>query len=51
MVSYADFKSIAKDKATGMADVKAAGKWRQEGKAYVVGDGDIIHFAIGQIKK
>jgi obg-like ATPase 1 len=27
-----------------MAEVKAAGKYRQEGKAYVVQDGDIIHF-------
>jgi hypothetical protein len=28
----------------GMAEVKAAGKYRQEGKSYVVQDGDIIHF-------
>jgi hypothetical protein len=28
----------------GMAEVKAAGRYRQEGKAYVVEDGDIIHF-------
>jgi hypothetical protein len=27
-----------------MAEVKAAGRYRQEGKAYVVEDGDIIHF-------
>jgi hypothetical protein len=27
-----------------MAEVKAAGRYRQEGKAYVVDDGDIIHF-------
>jgi obg-like ATPase 1 len=27
-----------------MAEVKAAGKYRQEGKTYVVQDGDIIHF-------
>lgn len=31
-------------KSKGMADVKAAGRYRQEGKAYVVEDGDIIHF-------
>jgi hypothetical protein len=28
----------------GMAEVKAAGRYRQEGKAYVVENGDIIHF-------
>ena len=27
-----------------MADVKAAGKYRIEGKQYVVQSGDIIHF-------
>ena len=27
-----------------MANIKAAGKYRQEGKTYVVQDGDIIHF-------
>jgi ribosome-binding ATPase YchF (GTP1/OBG family) len=27
-----------------MAPIKAAGKYRQEGKTYVVADGDIIHF-------
>ena len=31
--------------------MRTAGKWRQEGKTYKVQDGDIIHFAIGQIKK
>ena len=31
----------------GMAEVKAAGRYRQEGKAYVVEDGDIIHFQVG----
>ena len=28
----------------GMAEIKAAGKYRQEGKLYEVQDGDIIHF-------
>lgn len=28
----------------GMANVKAAGKYRQEGKNYIVQDGDICHF-------
>lgn len=31
------------------AAVKEAGKWRQEGKNYVVEDGDIINFKIGQL--
>lgn len=42
VVAYDDFRSIATTKS--MAEVKAAGKYRQEGKAYVVADGDIIHF-------
>jgi len=31
------------------AKVKEAGKWRQEGKTYVVQDGDVITFKVGQI--
>jgi len=31
------------------AAMKAAGKWRQEGKTYEVKDGDVITFKIGQI--
>jgi ribosome-binding ATPase YchF (GTP1/OBG family) len=27
-----------------MAPIKAAGRYRQEGKTYAVQDGDIIHF-------
>ena len=42
VVGYDDFKSIATKK--GMSEVKEAGKYRQEGKTYVVKDGDIIHF-------
>jgi obg-like ATPase 1 len=42
VVAYDDFRAIQKTK--GMADVKAAGKYRQEGKTYQVKDGDIIHF-------
>lgn len=42
MVAFEDFKALSTGK--GMAEVKAAGKYRQEGKAYVVNDGDIIHF-------
>jgi len=41
--SYDDF--IASNKGEkNMASVKAAGKYRQEGKNYVVQDGDICHF-------
>lgn len=42
VVSFDDFKALAANKS--MANVKAAGKYRQEGKQYVVQDGDIIHF-------
>ncbi|KAI8464841.1 MAG: P-loop containing nucleoside triphosphate hydrolase protein [Monoraphidium minutum] len=42
VVAYDDFKSLATSKS--MSEVKAAGKYRQEGKQYVVADGDIIHF-------
>lgn len=40
--SFDDFKELATGKS--MAPIKAAGKYRQEGKNYVVQDGDIIHF-------
>eukprot|EP01135_Chromosphaera_perkinsii_P006361 Nk52_evm90s485 gene=Nk52_evmTU90s485 len=42
VVSFDDFKALQKTK--GMAEVKAAGKYRLEGKKYVVQDGDIILF-------
>lgn len=42
VVAFEDFKSLATSKS--MAEVKAAGKYRQEGKTYEVQDGDIIHF-------
>lgn len=42
VVAFEDFKALATSKS--MAEVKAAGKYRQEGKTYVVKDGDIIHF-------
>jgi obg-like ATPase 1 len=42
VVSFDDMKALAVGKS--MAPVKAAGKYRQEGKTYVVQDGDIIHF-------
>ena len=42
VVGYSDFKEHAVGKSMG--EVKAAGKYRQEGKTYLVKDGDIIHF-------
>jgi len=50
VVAYADF--IATNPTSkGFADVKAQGKYRTEGRAYVVQDGDIMLFKIGQSKK
>jgi obg-like ATPase 1 len=46
VVSFLDFKELQKTK--GLAEVKAAGKVRVEGKRYVVQDGDIVHFQIGK---
>ena len=40
-VSYGDFMEHSAGQK-GMAAVKAAGKYRQEGKTYIVQDGDII---------
>lgn len=42
VVNYDDFRALATGKS--MAAIKAAGKYRQEGRNYVVQDGDIIHF-------
>lgn len=39
VMKFADFKELGTENA-----VKAAGKYRQQGKTYVVEDGDIIHF-------
>lgn len=39
VVSYDDFVSN-----NGEAGAKDAGKWRLEGKEYVVADGDVVHF-------
>lgn len=50
VVAYADFAATSPT-AKGFADVKAAGKYRTEGRQYVVADGDIILFKIGQSKK
>ena len=51
VVSFSDFKEYAGDDKKGMVHVKAAGKCRQEGKTYVVQDGDIIHFQFNVNKK
>eukprot|EP01134_Creolimax_fragrantissima_P001483 CFRG1483T1 len=42
VVAFEDFKELNTGK--GMAAIKEAGKYRQEGKQYLVNDGDIIHF-------
>jgi GTP-binding protein YchF len=46
VVSYDDYKECNQK---SMAGVKALGKYRIEGKTYIVKDGDIIHFQIGTI--
>lgn len=43
VVAFDDFKELCDGKKS-YANIKAAGKYRQEGKQYVVKDGDIIHF-------
>ena len=48
--SFDDFKELC-DGKTSMAPIKAAGKYRQEGKTYVMRDGDIVHFMHNQAKK
>ena len=46
VVSYADF-AATNPSVKGFAEVKALGKYRTEGRAYVVADGDIMYFKIG----
>lgn len=48
VVAFEDYKALS-DGTKGMAAAKAAGKYRIEGKGYVVQDGDIIYFQIGSI--
>jgi len=43
VVAFEDFKSLCGGQKS-MANIKAAGKYRQEGRAYVMQDGDIVHF-------
>ncbi len=45
-MAFEDFKKLGSEAA-----VKAAGKYRTEGKAYVVKDGDILFFKAGQVQK
>ena len=39
--AFSDFKALHQGEAS-MAKVKSAGKYRQEGKTYVMQDGDIV---------
>lgn len=41
--AYDDFKALCNGQKS-MANIKAAGKYRQEGRNYVMQDGDIVHF-------
>ncbi|KAJ3104871.1 hypothetical protein HK100_003991 [Physocladia obscura] len=50
VAAFDDFKEHSGG-LKSMANVKAAGKYRIEGKNYVVKDGDIIYFQIGTIQK
>lgn len=43
LCSFDDFKALHQGQAS-MAKVKDAGKYRQEGKSYVMQDGDIVEF-------
>lgn len=43
VVSYDDFKTLSNGEKS-MNKVKAAGKYRMEGKQYIMQDGDIVHF-------
>lgn len=43
VVSFDDFKELSGG-GTSMGPIKAAGRYRQEGKSYVMQDGDIVHF-------
>lgn len=42
-VAFEDFKALCGGRPS-MAPIKEAGKFRQEGRAYTVQDGDIFHF-------
>jgi len=42
--SWADFEEFQIPAGKGMGEVKAKGKVRQQGKEYIMQDGDIVHF-------
>ena len=42
--SWGDFAELQVPAGKGMAEVKAKGKVRQQGKDYIMQDGDIVHF-------
>lgn len=42
VVSWEDYRALTTKPSEG--EVKAAGKYRQEGKAYLMQDGDVVHF-------
>ncbi len=44
VMKFADMKELGSESA-----VKAAGKYYQKGKDYIVEDGDIVHFKTGQV--
>jgi len=48
VVAYQDFHDLCEG-GKSMGPIKAAGKYRQEGKTYVVQDGDIIHFQFSKL--
>lgn len=50
VVSFDDFKSLCGGQKS-MANIKAAGKYRQEGRSYVMQDGDIVHFMFNVTNK
>lgn len=50
IVGWEDYDTLQKTK-NSLDAVKAAGKWRQEGKKYVMNDGDITMFKTGAGRK
>jgi obg-like ATPase 1 len=46
VMSFEDLKELGSEAA-----VKAKGKYMSKGKDYVVNDGDIIYFKVGQVTK
>jgi obg-like ATPase 1 len=48
VVAYQDFHALCEG-GKSMGPIKAAGKFRQEGKTYVVQGGDIIHFQFSKL--